>query len=126
MAQMTEYLEVYQLSPKVVVGDQQFMSVEIEAYYARNDVKRIGVGPDTPWPNRAEAAVSLTKHQIKLMLDGLLKGFGAASVEIVTYQSLVRQACVTRSSMVTYGGVTPLKTRLGRPSQYVRRTLFSW
>ena len=126
MAQMTEYLEVYQLSPKVVVGDQQFMSVEIEAYYARNDVKPIGVGPDTPWPNRAEAAVSLTKHQIKLMLNGLLKGFGAASVEIVKYQSLVKQACVTRSSMVTYGGVTPLETRLGRPSQYVRRTLFSW
>ena len=78
--QMTEYFEVYQLSPKVVVADQQFMSVELEAYHARNGIKPVGIGPDTPWPNRAEAAVRLTKHQIKLMLDGLIKGFGAASL----------------------------------------------
>ena len=114
ITQMTEYFEVYQLSPKVVVGDQQFMSVELEAYYARNGIKPVGIGPDTPWPNRAEAAVRLTKHQIKLMLDGLIKGFGAASLENVTYHSLVRQACVTRNSMVTYGGVTPLELAYGR------------
>ena len=114
ITQMTEYFEVYQLSPKVVVGAQQFMSVELEAYYARNGIKPVGIGPDTPWPNRAEAAVRLTKHQIKLMLDGLIKGFGAASLENVTYHSLVRQACVTRNSMVTYGGVTPLELAFGR------------
>ena len=112
IAQMTEYFEVYQ--PKVVVGDQQFMSVELEAYYARSGIKPVGIGPDTPWPNRAEAAVRLTKHQIKLMLDGLIKGFGAASLENVTYHSLVRQACMTRNSMVTYGGVTPLELAFGR------------
>ena len=114
ISQMTEYFEVYQLTPKVVVGDQQFMSVELEAYYARNGIKPVGIGPDTPWPNRAEAAVRLTKHQIKLMLDGLIKGFGAASLENVTYHSLVRQACMTRNSMVTYGGVTPLELAFGR------------
>ena len=48
------------------------------------------------------------------MLDGLIKGFGAASLENVTYHSLVRQACVTRNSMVTYGGVTPLELAFGR------------
>ena len=90
ISQMTEYFEVYQLTPKVVVGDQQFMSVELEAYYARNGIKPVGIGPDTPWPNRAEAAVRLTEQQIKLMLDGLIKGFGAASLENVTYHSLVR------------------------------------
>ena len=68
---MTEYFEV-QLTPKVVVGDHRFMSVELEAYYARHDIKPVGIGPDTPWPNRAEAAVYLTKHQMKLMLDGLI------------------------------------------------------
>ena len=68
---MTEYFEV-QLTPKVVVGDQRFMSVELEAYYARHDIKPVDIGPDTPWPNRAEAAVYLTKHQMKLMLDGLI------------------------------------------------------
>ena len=30
MSQMTEYFEVYQLTPKVVVGDQQFMSVNLK------------------------------------------------------------------------------------------------
>ena len=74
----------------------------------------MGIGPDTPWPNRAEAAVRLTKHQIKLTLGGLIKGFGAASLENVTYHSLVRQACVTRNSMVTYGGATPLELAFGR------------
>ena len=73
----------------------------------------MGIGPDTPWPNRAEAAVRLTKHQIKLMLDGLIKGFGATSLENVTYHSFVRQPCMTRNSMVTYGGVTPLSSPSG-------------
>ena len=56
----------------------------------------------------------LTKHQIKLTLDGRIKGFGAASLENVTHHSLVRQACMTRNSMVTYGGVTPLESAFGR------------
>ena len=117
ISQMPEYFEVYQLPPKVVVGDQQCVSVELEAYCARNGIKPVGIGPDTPWPNRpnrAEAAVRLTKHQSKLMQDGLRKGFGAASLENVTYHSLVRQARVTRNSMVTYGGVTPLELAFGR------------
>ena len=51
------------------------------------------------------------------MLDGLIKGFGAASLE---NHSLVRQACVTRNSTITYGGVTPLELAFGhRPRDIV-------
>ena len=56
---LLEYFETYQLNPKYLVGDQGFMGTELEAFYNRKNIRPITLGPGTPWPNRAEAAVRM-------------------------------------------------------------------
>ena len=60
------YFDLYQLSPKYIVGDQGFSGTELEAFYNRKGIRFIALGPQTPWPNRAEAAVRLFKQQVRL------------------------------------------------------------
>ena len=114
MSVMTEYLEKYQIHPKVVVADQAFMTPQMEAYYNRQNIKPVGTGPGTPWPNRAEAAVRLLKHQLRLMLQTTHEGYEPFNGIVMKYGNLVCQACLARNSSVTYGGVTPLELAFGR------------
>ena len=60
------YFDQYHLGPKSVVVDQAFMTRE--HFYQSLDITPISLGPNTPWPNRAEAAVRLLKAQLKIML----------------------------------------------------------
>ena len=68
---LLDYFDLYQLSPKYIVGDQGFSGTELEAFYNRKGIRFIALGPQTPWPNRAEAAVRLFKQQVRLTLDGV-------------------------------------------------------
>ena len=68
---LMDYFDIYQLNPKYIVGDQGFSGQNLEAYYNRKGIRFISLGPQTPWPNRAEAAVRLFKEQVKLILDGV-------------------------------------------------------
>ncbi|CAE7547703.1 BSL3 [Symbiodinium sp. CCMP2592] len=86
----------------------------MEAYYNRQNIKPVATGPGTPWPNRAEAAVRLLKHQIKLILQILKDGDPQYNGITMKYGNLVRQACLARNSSITYGGVTPLEMAFGR------------
>ena len=56
---LLDYFDLYQLGPKYIVGDQGFLGTELEAFYNREGIRFIALGPQTPWPNRAEAAVRL-------------------------------------------------------------------
>ena len=47
------------------------MSAELEEYYNRHNIRPISLGPGTPWPNRAEAAIRMFKRQVSLMLISL-------------------------------------------------------
>ena len=69
------------------------------------------MGPQTPWPNRAEAAVRLFKQQVRLTLDGVRAD---PKCNPFTFGMLLRMASLTRNSMVTFGGVTPLEMAFGR------------
>ena len=68
---LMDYFDLYQLNPKYIVGDQGFSGHNLEAYYNRKGIRFISLGPQTPWPNRAEAAVRLFKEQVKLTLGGV-------------------------------------------------------
>ena len=63
---LMDYFDIYQLNPKYIVGDQGFSGQNLEAFYNRKGIRFISLGPQTPWPNRAEAAVRLFKEQVKL------------------------------------------------------------
>ena len=87
------------------------MGSEMEDYYNRHGIRPISLGPGTPWPNRAEAAIRMFKKQVSLMLISLKENPVLANI---TYRQLLRQACIARNSMVTNGGVTPVEMAFGR------------
>ena len=111
---LLDYFDLYQLSPKYIVGDQGFSGTELEAFYNRKGIRFIALGPQTPWPNRAEAAVHLFKQQVRLTLDGVRAD---PKCNPFTFGMLLRMASLTRNSMVTFGGVTPLEMAFGRRPQ---------
>ena len=108
---LQEYFETYQLNPKYIVADQAFMGPEMENYYNRQNIRPISLGPGTPWPNRAEAAIRMFKKQVSLMLISLKEN---PVLSNITYKQLLRQACIARNTMVTNGGVTPIEMAFGR------------
>ena len=71
ISHLQEYFETYQLNPKYIVADQAFMGTEMEGYYNRHNIRPISLGPGTPWPNRAEAAIRMFKKQVSLTLISL-------------------------------------------------------
>ena len=108
---LMDCFDIYQLNPKYIVGDQGFSGQNLEAYYNRKGIRFISLGPQTPWPNRAEAAVRLFKEQVKLTLDGVRAD---PLCNPFSFRVLLRMACQARNSMVTFGGVTPLELAFGR------------
>ena len=111
---LRNYFDQYHLQPKSVVADQDFMTKTWEHFYQSLDITPISLGPNTPWPNRAEAAVRLLKAQLKTMLSSIKAGAAPATLKKVTYRQLVKAAATVRNQTVTYGGVTPLELAFGR------------
>ena len=111
ISHLQEYFAIYQLNPKHIVADQACMGTEMEIYYSRHNIRPISLGPGTPWPNRAEAAIRMFKKQVSLMLFSLKDDPLLANI---TYKQLLRQACISRNTMVTHGGVTPIELAFGR------------
>ena len=111
---LRNYFDQYHLQPKSVVADQAFMTDTWEHFYQSLDITPISLGPNTPWPNRAEAAVRLLKAQLKIMLSSMKAGIAPATLKKVTYRQLVKAAATVRNQTVTYGGVTPLELAFGR------------
>ena len=109
ISHLQEYFETYQLNPKYIVADQAFMGTELEEYYNRQNIRPISLGPGTPWPNRAEVAIRMFKRQVYLMLTSLKDDPLLANI---TYRQLLRQACISRNTMITHGGELQLNWHL--------------
>ena len=86
-----------------------------EHFYQSLDITPILLlGPNTPWPNRAESAVRLLKAQLKIMLHSIKSGNAPATLKKVTHRQLVKAAATVRNQTVTHEGVTPLELAIGR------------
>ena len=92
---------------KSVVGDQALMT---ETFL---NIRPISLGPNTPWPNRAEAAVRLLKATLKIMLNSIKAGTAPATLKKETYRQLVKAAATVRNQTVTHGGVAPCELVFG-------------
>ena len=92
------------------------MGLELEAFYNRKNIRPITLGPGTPWPNRAEAAVRMRKGQIALMLKAVTED---PSRYEFSKRQLLREASLARNSMVTVGGVSELEMAFGRRPAYL-------
>ena len=115
ISHLQEYFETYQLNPKYMVADQAFMGTD--QYYNRQDIRPISLGPGTPRPNRAEAAICMFKRQVHLMLTSLKDDPFLANI---TYRQLLRQESISRNTMITHGGVTPVELAFGRRPADIR------
>ena len=111
---LKNYFDQCHLQPKSVVGDQTFMTETWEHFYQSLDITPIFLAPNTPWPNRAEAAVRLLSAQLKIMFHLIKSGNAPATLKKVTYRQLVKAAATVRNQTVTYGGVTLLELAFGR------------
>ena len=111
ISHLQEVFKTYQLNRKYIVADQAFMSAELEEYYNRYNFRPISLGTGTPWPNRAEAAIRMFKRPVSLMLISLKDD---PSLSNITCRQLLRQACISRNTMTTHGGVTPVELAFGR------------
>ena len=94
---LRNYFDKCHLQPKSVVADQAFMTDTWEQCYQSLDITPISLGPNTPWPNRAEAAVRLLKAQLKIMLSSSKAGAAPATLKKVTYRQLVSSHWSSRS-----------------------------
>ena len=103
---LRNYFDQYHLQPSCRRSSDTW-----EHFYQSLDITPISLGPNTPWPNRAEAAVRLLKAQLKIMLSSIKAGTAPATLKKVTYR---KAAATVRSQTVTYGGVTPLELAFGR------------
>ena len=57
--------------PKALCADSYFHMEAFKRHYWTHNIQPIPLGPHTPWPNRAEAAVKLFKHYAQILCDSL-------------------------------------------------------
>ena len=66
-----EFLHHMQIYPKYVFADSMFMTPKLETFYITHGIAAKPVGPMTPWPNRAEAAVRIFKQHVFELCEDL-------------------------------------------------------
>ena len=114
---LRNYFDQYHLQPKY----QAFMTDTWEHFYQSLDITPISLGPNTPWPNRAEAAVRLLKAQLKIMLSSIKAGTAPATLKKVTYRQLVKAAATVRNQTVRQ--LSKQAFQEARQSEDIRRDL---
>ena len=71
MEALREFMFHNHVTPKTICADHKFMTKTWEAFYNHKNINPIALGPKTPWPNRAEAAVRLYKTTLKRTVSEL-------------------------------------------------------
>ena len=101
--------------PKALCGDSYFEPEEFQKYYHYKNIKFIPLGPHTPWPNRAEAAVKLFSLNMRILVDSLQElEKEMPFLKDVSVSEMAKKAAWARNHQVTYGGKTPLEIAYGR------------
>ena len=59
------------VKPNAGCGDQFFHEDKFVRFYRYHGIRPITLGPNTPWPNRAEAGVKLFKHRALILIESL-------------------------------------------------------
>ena len=110
ISHLQEHFETYQLNPKYIVARSSLYECRIGRVLQSSNIRPISLGPGAPWPNRA-AAISHGKREVSLMLISLKDDPLLANI---THRHLLRHACISRNTMTTHGGVTPVELAFGR------------
>ena len=113
MEALREFFHHNYVVPKNICADHKFMGPTWETFYNDHNINPIALGPKTPWPNRAEAAVRLYKRYI-MKTVAELKSRETLKDKEVSVRTILREACYARNLLATYGGKTPIELAFGR------------
>ena len=93
----------------------QTRAQELLKFYDDAGVKdKITQGANTPWPNRAEAAVKLFKKHAEILIDSLRRqGHLDKDWKRFTVQEIFQEAVKARNFALTYGGRSPYEIAWG-------------
>ena len=88
---------------------------ELLKFYDEHKIDVITQGANTPWPNRAEAAVKLFKKHAELLLDSVRRqGHTNADWKRYTVDEIFTEATKARNYSLTYGGRCPSEIAFGQ------------
>ena len=110
---MRKIMDDNHCTPKAIMGDDAFFGQSAarawKDFFRALGVRHISQGPNTPWPNRAEASVKLQKHHMTMLADSVDKlGMQDPAFRKVTVRTIVKHAQYARNVSVTYGGKAPM------------------
>ncbi len=110
---LREFFHHNYVVPKNICADHKFMGPAWEDFYNSHNINPIALGPKTPWPNRAEAAIRLYKRYLSRTVSEL-KSRVTLKDKNVSVRTILREACYARNLLATYGGKTPIELAFGR------------
>ena len=95
------------MNPKAICADMAFHCPhEMQGFYRMRNVKRLPIGPHTPWPNRAKINVRLS--------NTASKNLDQTTLSQITPAQLIRKAATVTNTQVTLSGKTPMELAMGR------------
>ena len=110
-----EWMYTFQMNPNAICADMTFHHPHnMQAFYRMHNVKRIPTGPRTPWPNRTEMGVRLSKKFLLALVDTASKNLDHTTLSQLTLAQLMRKAAAVRNTQVTSSGKTPMELAMGR------------
>ena len=106
-----DWMDYHNCRPKHVFGDMAFFEPEFLNFWHFHNIRPIFTGPQTPWPNRAEASIRLFKRQWILMGEYARED---SSLEEVTCRSMVQACTWARNNSAMMSGFSPIELATGR------------
>ena len=105
----------WNIRPRHVCGDDYFMDDWWKQWYKYHDIIPIELGPNTPWPNRAEAGVKQFTIRTNKYFDSIAEYESQEpGLRTIPVKLLVLDSAHVRNMDLTYGGKTPLEIASGR------------
>ena len=115
ISKLHEWMDTFQMNPKAICADMAFHHPhDRQAFYRMHYVKRLPTGPHTPWPNRAEMGVRLSKNFLSTLVDTASKNLDQTTLSQITPAQLMRKAATVRNTPVTLSGKTFAELAMGR------------
>ena len=103
------------MNPKAICADMAFHhSHDMQAFFRMHNVKRLPTGPHTPWPNRADMGVRLSKKFLSVPVDTASKTMDETTLSQITPAQLMRKGATVRNTQVTLSGKTVMELAMGR------------
>ena len=114
ISKLHEWMGTFQMNPKAICADAAFHHPhDMQTFYRMHNVKRLPIGPHTPWPNRAEMGVRLFKEFLSAFVDTASKTLDQTTLPQITPAQLMRKAATVRNTQVTLSGKTPVELAIG-------------